>query len=123
FSNDICYTSLAAVPTSHVTNLGGLGVIALELALENVTNTVSIISSLSHGYKSHPRCDSCLESCLELYVDMSIILVVSVILCLDKTSFKEEGNKSPSTKENHKLSQLCGIVFCIIDLISPNLKL
>lgn len=143
FAYEFCYASLDAVPVSHVTDLGGLGLVALELALENATSTLSIIVDMLSKNESNPRCDSCLESCLELYLDMSIRLeecigeflsgkkhdaislwVNEIIQGTNRceASFKEEGNQSPLTKENNYLSQLCGVVLCIINLISADMK-
>lgn len=143
FSYEFCYTSLDAIPVSHATNLGGLGLIALELALVNATNTISIISNILNKNDSSPHCNNCLVSCLELYLDISLrleecidefvsgkkhdILYLWVSEIMQATTicelgFKDDGKVSPLTNENHNLSQLCGIVLCIIDLISPHLN-
>ncbi|KAJ8435363.1 hypothetical protein Cgig2_024350 [Carnegiea gigantea] len=111
----------------------------MELALGNATNTVQIISKMLDKNTSDPHCQSCVESCLELYSAMSAILEDSISEFLSKQydpvymsvstimqatniceeSFTVEGEESPLTKENHSLTQLCGIVLCIIDLMSP----
>ncbi|XP_021765728.1 putative invertase inhibitor [Chenopodium quinoa] len=143
YSYDFCYSSLAAVPVSHSTDLAGLGLIALELALENATNTFWIISGMLTKNESDLRCSSCLESCMELYLEMNIKLeesigeyvsgkkhdaiylwVSEIMQATNKceAGFKEESNESPLTRENNTLSQLCGIILCIIDLISSDLN-
>lgn len=138
-SYDFCLFSLGTGTISHVTNLAGLGLVAMELALGNATNTVQIISKMLDKNTSVPHCQSCVESCLELYSAMSAILQDSISEFLSKQydpvymwvstimqatniceeSFTVEGEESPLTKENYSLTQLCGIVLCIIDLISP----
>uniref|UniRef100_A0A803LU95 ATP synthase subunit epsilon, mitochondrial n=1 Tax=Chenopodium quinoa TaxID=63459 RepID=A0A803LU95_CHEQI len=131
------------IPVSHSTDLAGLGLIALELALENATNTFWIISGMLTKNESDLRCSSCLESCMELYLEMNIKLeesigeyvsgkkhdaiylwVSEIMQATNKceAGFKEESNESPLTRENNTLSQLCGIILCIIDLISSDLN-
>ncbi|XP_057518768.1 putative invertase inhibitor [Amaranthus tricolor] len=139
---DFCYTSLDAVPLSHVADPAGLGLIALELALENTTTTASTISSILNKNESNPGY-SCLKQCFELYLDISVKLEESikdfvygknydvVYLWVSEimqqthvceAGFKEKGVESPLTKENHNLSQLCSIVLCIMDLIRSDLR-
>ncbi|XP_074269840.1 putative invertase inhibitor [Silene latifolia] len=142
FSYGFCSATLAAIPVSHVTNLPGLGLISLELALVDATNTMLKIDGMLTTNESSLICKTCLDSCLELYSDMSAKLeecvgeylsggnedVYSWIsemmqgTALCEGEFEGIGLKSPLTRENYSLSQLYGMVLCIIDLISPIIK-
>ncbi|KAK9266918.1 hypothetical protein L1049_027177 [Liquidambar formosana] len=142
FSYNFCLTSLQAIPVSHATNLQGLAIVAMELALENATNTVSTIKELLNGGGAFdPFSIACLEGCLEIYLDVVSRLVNSIGVFLsenydtadawvsavmDETATCEGGFKgeegaivpSPLTKENYNLFQLCDIALCIIHLLT-----
>ncbi|BFG31159.1 hypothetical protein CerSpe_174330 [Prunus speciosa] len=137
-SYTVCATSLQAVPVSHVTNLQGLALIAMELALGNATNTVSTIEKLSGNKSFDPFALVCLKDCLQLYSDAITTLRdavgaflredydtaniwVSAVMEAPTTceeGFKEkEGEVSPLKNENYNLFQLCDIALCISHLL------
>ncbi|CAB4309772.1 unnamed protein product [Prunus armeniaca] len=137
-SYKVCATSLQAVPVSHVTNLQGLALIAMELALENATNTLSTIEKLSSNKSFDPFALVCLKDCLQLYSDAITTLRdavgaflrgdyntaniwVSAVMEAPTTceeGFKEkEGEVSPLKNENYNLFQLCDIALCISHLL------
>ncbi|KAL9246907.1 hypothetical protein vseg_020386 [Gypsophila vaccaria] len=145
FSCGFCTASLAAVPVSHVTNLAGLGLISLELALQNATNTLLTIDSMLRKNESTIVCVSCLELCMELYSDMVAVLEDSIgeymspdggdldevylwigavmqATAMCESGFDGKQLQSPLTEENYSLSQLCGMVLCIINLVGRALK-
>ncbi|XP_057420226.1 uncharacterized protein LOC130714347 [Lotus japonicus] len=140
-SYTLCSTSLPAIPVSHSTNLQGLGLIAMELALENVTNTLATIEKLLLDTTSFDDnfALGCLTDCLELYSDAAWTIVESIEVFLSgkyevsrtwmsevmeaastcQGGFVEKGEVSPLTEENYNLFQLCGIALCIIHLSNP----
>ncbi|KAM1034227.1 hypothetical protein ACFX2J_037478 [Malus domestica] len=138
-SYNVCAASLQAVPVSHVTNLQGLAVIAMELALHNATNMLSTIKQLSNNKSLDPFALVCLKDCLQLYSDAITTLAdaigaflsedygtantwVSTVMEATTTcegGFKEkDGEVSPLTNENYNLFQLCDIVLCISNLLN-----
>ncbi|KAK6947475.1 Pectinesterase inhibitor domain [Dillenia turbinata] len=135
---DFCLTSLQAVPISNYSNLPGLALIAMELAIKNCTNTISTIKKLIRS-KSFDL--QSLEDCLELYSDASIALedsirgflsehyesvirwlrgtMVAATACEER--FLVAGNTSPLITENYCLFQLTDIANCITMLLSRGL--
>lgn len=138
-SYNLCSTSLPVIPLSHYTNLQGLALIAMELALENVTNTLATIEKLLDSTSFDNFSLSCLTGCLELYSDAAWTIVNTIGVFLSgnyevpkvwmssvmeaastcQEGFEEKGEVSPLTKENYNLFQLCGIALCIIHLSTP----
>ncbi|KAK7263349.1 hypothetical protein RJT34_30937 [Clitoria ternatea] len=140
-SYGLCSTSLPVIPVSHSTNLEGLALVTMELALENVTSTLETIEKLLDDDSA--RFDNlalgCLVDCLELYSDAAWRIVNSVGVFLSgnyevarnwmssvmeaastcQQRFAERGEVSPLTEENYNLFQLCGISLCIIHLSNP----
>ncbi|KAH8513972.1 hypothetical protein H0E87_007003 [Populus deltoides] len=139
FSYDFCISSLQAIPVSHVTNIHGLAIIGMELALENATNTISTIKYLlSYGTLDRFALVA-LQDCLELYEDALVTIVdgvaafltehysvanVKVSAVMEASTTCEEGFSdktgvvSPLTEENHNLFQLSDIALCIIHMLS-----
>ncbi|KAI6702887.1 hypothetical protein NL676_012023 [Syzygium grande] len=58
-----------AVPTAHLANLRGLGLISIKLLWHNVTDTRSYTKKLLKSEKMDPFIKPCLQDCLELYSD------------------------------------------------------
>ncbi|KAG6687708.1 hypothetical protein I3842_11G087000 [Carya illinoinensis] len=137
-----CLTSLQVIPVSHVTNLHGLALIAMELALRNATNTVSGIKKSLNGTAFDPFALACLENCLELYsgsvrtiVDsigafvsehyviakVWLSTVMEAVATCEEGFAEKKGEVPPLTKENYDLFQLCNIALCIIHLLTPPL--
>lgn len=142
FNYDFCTSSLQAIPVSHVTNLQGLALIAMELTLENATNTISNIEKMIGAGEFDPFALGCLKDCLELYGEGVSMLVDSIQVfwweqydaanlllrtVLETAATCEEGFKeragevSPLSVENYDLYQLAAIALCITDLLSPAL--
>nr|GLL44842.1 putative invertase inhibitor [Ipomoea trifida] len=143
FNYDFCVTSLQAVPITHAANLEGIAVVAVELALQNATATVSTIEEMlaSAAAASDPFAVRCLRDCLELYADAIAMLVESfweffsrrfstanILLsavmetastCQEGFAEKEgERAAPPLTEENDNLFQLSDIALCITKLVS-----
>lgn len=138
-SYNLCSTSLPAVPVSHSANLEGLALVAMELALENVTSTLATIEKLLDSTSLDNFALGCLADCLELYSDAAWTIVNSVGVFLSgnydvtriwmssvmeaastcQQGFTGRGEASPLTQENYNLFQLCGIALCIIHLATP----
>ncbi|PRQ18615.1 putative pectinesterase inhibitor domain-containing protein [Rosa chinensis] len=142
FSYDLCTTSLQAVPVSHVANLQGLALIAMELALNNASSTLQIIKNLLMSNESlDPFVVVCLKDCLQLYSDGITTLEdtegaflgehydnanICLSAVMEASSTCEEGFKekegevlpSPLTNENYNLFQLCDIALCIGHLLT-----
>ena len=145
FIYGFCQSSLQVIPASHVTNLQGIAVIAMELALENATPTVSGIKSLLGNGSFNPFTLACLERCLVLYSDALVTLVdgvanfltghygtanVKIRAVMEAPTVCEDGFKkkrgvvSPLTKENLNFFHLSDIALCIIhwlSLVAPQL--
>nr|GMD81204.1 putative invertase inhibitor [Ipomoea batatas] len=143
FNYNFCVTSLQAVPITHAANLEGIAVVAVELALQNATATVSTVEEMlaSAAAASDPFAVRCLRDCLELYADAVAMLVESfweffsrrfntanILLsavmetastCQEGFSEKEgEMAPPPLTEENDNLFQLSDIALCITKLVS-----
>ncbi|KAH7514337.1 hypothetical protein FEM48_Zijuj11G0078100 [Ziziphus jujuba var. spinosa] len=139
FSYEFCSASLQEVPESNVTNLQGLGSIAIKLALDNATNTISIIEQLLTNKTLDPFALACLEDCSEHYSEAITTLKDSIKIFLEKDydtarrlltvvmtavttcedCFKDkEGVVSPLENENYSLFQLSDIALCIVHLLS-----
>ncbi|XP_030533647.2 putative invertase inhibitor [Rhodamnia argentea] len=136
-----CSVSLQAVPVSHFTNLQGLGIISMELALVNATTTISSIEKMVSNGSLDPFQLDCLRDCLVLYLDASKTLVDAIgafmvgrygvanmqvsaameaaTTCED--GFEEREEVCPLTMENYDLFQLCDIARCIIRFLSLNI--
>ncbi|KAJ4846834.1 hypothetical protein Tsubulata_004631 [Turnera subulata] len=133
-----CSSSLGAVPVSHMTNLQGLALISMELALENATYTSSSIKNLLADGSFDSFSLDCLQDCLELYSDAVLTLIdgvaaflkgrydfaeVMVGAVMDASTKCEEGfmvkggEVSPLTRENYDLFALCDIALCIINIL------
>lgn len=142
FSYDLCLTSLQSIPVSHATNIQGLTLIAMELALENATNTISSIEKLLTSGTFNPFARACLEDCFKLYSNGVVTLIdatgafltgqystanvwLSAVMegatTCEEGFTEKEGELSPLTKENYYLFQLCDIALCIIHLLSLHL--
>lgn len=117
----------------------------MELALENVTNTVATIEKLLNSDDNNNNTSfdeyalGCLRDCLELYSDAAWTIVESIGVFLSgnyevsrtwmssvmeaastcQGGFEEKGQVSPLTEENYNLFQLCGIALCIIHMVTP----
>ncbi|XP_060207520.1 putative invertase inhibitor [Lycium barbarum] len=136
---NFCVTSLQAIPASHVTNLQGIGLVAMELALKNATNTISTIEKMLSSKEFEPFAMDCLRDCLELYADAIAMLVdafaaflykqldaanIFMRTVMDATSTCDEGftekkgELTPLAKENNNLFQLSDISWCIIKQVS-----
>ncbi|KAG2408454.1 uncharacterized protein HKW66_Vig0032760 [Vigna angularis] len=127
------------VPVSHSANLEGLALVAMELALENVSSSVATIEMLLDSTSVGSFALGALRDCLELYSDAAWTIVNSVGVFLSgnydvtrmwmssvmetastcQQGFTERGEVSPLTQENYNLFQLCGIALCIIHLATP----
>ncbi|OVA02474.1 Pectinesterase inhibitor domain [Macleaya cordata] len=135
---DFCVTSLQAVPESKTSNAQGLGIISLELAQTNATDTISFIQKLLK-YKDFKDTytKQCLKDCLDLYSDAIPRLVQSIgafrsndyvnaniwisalmdaaMTCED--GFDEGRKVSPLKKQNYDFYQLCDIALIITKLV------
>ncbi|XP_019190827.1 PREDICTED: putative invertase inhibitor [Ipomoea nil] len=143
FNYDFCVTSLQPIPITHAANLEGIAVVAVELALQNATATVSTIQEMLAGAAAFdPFAVGCLRDCLELYADAIVMLVDSfwefftrrfstanILLSavMETASTCEEGFKEkevemaaapPLTEENENLFRLSEIALCITKLVS-----
>ncbi|XP_016438825.1 putative invertase inhibitor [Nicotiana tabacum] len=139
FNYNFCVASLQVIPVTHVTNLQGIGIIAMELALENATHTISTIEKLLNSEEFDPFAMDSLRDCLELYADAIAMLVdafgaflskhfntanVLMRTVMDATSTCDEeftekkGELAPLAKENYNLYQLSDISWCIIKQVS-----
>ncbi|KAI7995758.1 hypothetical protein LOK49_LG11G02213 [Camellia lanceoleosa] len=143
FNFDFCLTSLQPIPISHVTNLQGLALIAMELALENTTDTMSSIEKMLKSGEFDPFALRCLKDCVELYGEgvpmlansigaflaeqydaakLLLSAVMEVASTCEDGFVEEEGEASPLTKENSDLFRLVDIAVCIIDSITFDSK-
>ncbi|KAA8522107.1 hypothetical protein F0562_012579 [Nyssa sinensis] len=134
-----CLTSLQAIPVGHATNLQGLALVTMELALQNATDTISSIEKMLIGGAFDPFAIGCLEDCFELSEDAVQMLVNSIRAFLsehydaanvlmtavmeaaatcEEGFMEKEGEASPLTKENYNLFELSDIALCIINLLS-----
>ncbi|KAK4742030.1 hypothetical protein SAY87_000031 [Trapa incisa] len=134
-----CWAALGPIPIAHMTNVEGLAVISMELALQNATNTVSTITELLKDMSLDPFTTLSLKRCLELYGGTVPILVDSIGAfmmgqygtsamwlsgVMETASNCEDGfgkrtsEASPLSQENWRLFQLSDIAICIIHLLS-----
>ncbi|CAI9095525.1 OLC1v1031500C1 [Oldenlandia corymbosa var. corymbosa] len=136
---DYCVASLQIPPISHLVNLPGLAIVAMEIALENATGTIQTIKETIDGGELDPFVEDCLTVCLELYqsaiftveeavnaflsehFDDADILMSSVMedamTCGE--GFKEKkGQVNPLVEQNENLYRLSSIAVCIIKLVS-----
>ncbi|KAM3322195.1 putative invertase inhibitor [Capsicum chacoense] len=134
-----CVTSLQPIPVTHVTNLQGVGIVAMELALANATNTISTIEHMLSSKEFDLFAVDCLKDCLELYADAIAMLVdaftaflsehfdIATVLMrtvMDAASTCGEGFTEKKgelillAKENYNLFQLSDISSCIIKQVS-----
>ncbi|KAL1333391.1 hypothetical protein HN51_062218 [Arachis hypogaea] len=140
-SYPLCSTSLPVIPVSHSANLQGLALIAMELALENVTSSIETIDKLLDDENVSSIIDN-LKDCMELYSDAAWTIVNSIGAFLSgnyevpinwmssvmesastcQQGFGKKGEGSPLTTENYNLFQLCGIAVCIIQMSNPVAK-
>ncbi|KAL3497685.1 hypothetical protein ACH5RR_040417 [Cinchona calisaya] len=139
FDYKFCVTSLQAVPISHHADLEGLGMVAMELALENATRTITTIEKMIASKKYDPFVVGCLRDCLKLYANAvsKIVMAIGAFLSnhfgaanvflsgvVEKTvtceaGFRQKkGEANPLVKQNHNLFEICVIGLCIIDLVS-----
>lgn len=140
FNYNFCLTSLQTVPVSHAANLQGLALVAMELALQNASNTVSSIKELLTNTTSFDSfAFACLEDCMELYLGAVLTIVDSVgaflsehyinaklwlslvmeaVTTCEEGFAEKEGEVSPLTKKNQDLIQLCNTALCIINLLT-----
>ncbi|KAG9150448.1 hypothetical protein Leryth_010831 [Lithospermum erythrorhizon] len=77
---NFCITTLEAIPVArHVTNLQGLALIAIELAMQNATNTTFKIEKMLNRTQEYDSFAlNCLQYCLEMYVDATSVLESSI---------------------------------------------
>ncbi|XP_022757851.1 putative invertase inhibitor [Durio zibethinus] len=140
FNYTFCSASLQEIPVSHMTNLQGLAIVAMELALQNATNTLSIIKGLLNNKTLGPFSSACLRDCSLLYSDGVVTLVDTigalltgqygnagawVSAVMEGTTTCEEGFQdmeevSPLTKQNDSIFQLCDVALCIMNLLDSN---
>ncbi|XP_022738341.1 putative invertase inhibitor [Durio zibethinus] len=142
FNYSFCLASLQEIPVSRTTNLQGLAIVAMELALQNATNTLSIIKELLNNESLIPS-SACLRDCSLLYSDGVETLVDTIgafltgqygnagawmSVVMEGTTTCEEGFQdmeevSPLTKQNYSLFQLCDAAFCIMNLLASDVYL
>ncbi|XVE65226.1 hypothetical protein DITRI_Ditri07aG0164100 [Diplodiscus trichospermus] len=140
FNYSFCLGSLQEIPVSHMTNLQGLAIVAMELALQNATTTLSIIKELLNKETLGPFSLACLRDCSLLYSDGVVTLVDTigafltgqygnagawVSAVMEGTAMCEEGFRdmqevSPLTEQNYSLFQLCDVALCIMNLLSSD---
>ncbi|XP_059656706.1 putative invertase inhibitor [Cornus florida] len=142
-SYNFCSTSLQAIPISHFTNQQGLAIIAMELATQNATNTVSRIEEMLSSGAFDAFDIECLKDCLDLYVNAVAMLVNSIgafiseeysaatllvrtameatEACEQGFAAKKEREATPLTEENYNLLELSDIALCILNLLSFHL--
>ena len=145
-----CSASLQAVPVSRaITNLQGLALVAMELALESATTTILAIEQLLGNETSAGALDPlslrCLEDCLELYSDGVATLAdaigaflgelygaagVWLSAVMEAPVTCEEGFKelrrevvSPLASQNYDFFQFCDVALCIGHLLTSHEKL
>ncbi|GMI71747.1 hypothetical protein like AT5G38610 [Hibiscus trionum] len=135
FDYTFCFLSLQEVPVSHMTTLQGLGIVAMEVALQDATRTLSVVRGLLRNDSS-----ACLRDCDLIYFDGVVTLVDSVgaflegrygdagawvTAVMDGTSTCEEGFRdmdevSPLTERNYSVFQLCDVALCIMKLLNSD---
>lgn len=139
FNYNLCVTSLQSVPLSHATNLQGLALVAMELALENATSTIKTIEKMLSSKAFDPFSMDCLTDCLELYGDSVSLLVSSIasflleqfdaanilmtavieeVATCDEGFTEEKGEVTLLANENYNIFQISSIAVCITKLLS-----
>lgn len=139
FNYTFCVTSLQSVPLSHATNLQGLALVAMELALENATSTIMTIEKMLSSKAFDPFAMNCLTDCLQLYGDSISLLVSSITSFLleqfdaanmlmtavmeevdtcDEGFTEKKGEVTPLVKENYYILEIRSIALCITKLLS-----
>ncbi|MCL7044512.1 hypothetical protein MKW94_005450 [Papaver nudicaule] len=136
---DFCVTSLEAVPDSKTAaGFYGLGIISLELAQNNATDTISVIKEQLKNKDLDAYTFLCLKDCLELYTDAISTLAKSMeairsynyvnlniwvssameaaTTCED--GFKEADKISSLKKQSSYFFQLCDMALVITKLVS-----
>ncbi|XP_077242343.1 putative invertase inhibitor [Tasmannia lanceolata] len=135
---DFCVTSLETDSRSYTTDLQGLGVISVELAITRASITISYIKDLMKNTTSDPFIKERLRSCLDQYSNAiptlenssmafkskryeDVNIWVSAAMdgattCEDGFN-EEEGHVSPLTKENGELFQLGAIALAVTHLL------
>ncbi|KAI3834755.1 hypothetical protein MKX03_003482 [Papaver bracteatum] len=138
---DFCVASLSANPASkNVHDLLELGIISMQICLQNATSVHSYILQILKDGKQVPAAKPCLENCLDLYsdaldsipeamqyfkdkdyssanIEMSAAMDASVT-CED--GFKEVLSQyliSPLTKQDGDFSQLTAISLAITNMV------
>lgn len=139
FNYTFCVTSLQSVPLSHATNLQGLALVAMELALENATSTIMTIEKMLSSKAIDPFAMNCLTDCLQLYGDSISLLVSSITSFLleqfdaanmlmtavmeevdtcDEGFTEKKGEVTPLVKEDYYILEISSIALCITKLLS-----
>ncbi|KAI3905304.1 hypothetical protein MKX01_039995 [Papaver californicum] len=66
---DFCVSAFESNPKSKTSDLSGLGVISMELYVNNATNLLPYISKLLEDGKQERFVKQALDTCLEVYTD------------------------------------------------------
>ncbi|KAF9590420.1 hypothetical protein IFM89_035255 [Coptis chinensis] len=139
-SFNFCKSSLEeVVPHKGSLSVQELGIIALELATINATNTVTSIQKMLTRKTFGPHASLCLKDCLELYSDVIPTLSDSVRALVNNNEYtanimisaameaattcqdgfeEEEGEVRPLVNDNNDFFQLCDIALVITSLVS-----
>ncbi|RVX14552.1 putative invertase inhibitor [Vitis vinifera] len=125
---------------SHAANFQGLAIVAMELAVENASNTVLKIANMMNSGTFDHHDMGCLEDCMETYSHSVTALLNSIgafmakhygvantwMLQVTKGTRRCElgfsrGRKeaSPLKKENSNILRLSDIALCIIQFLEP----
>ncbi|KAK8518483.1 hypothetical protein V6N12_017630 [Hibiscus sabdariffa] len=122
-----------------MTNLQGLAIVAMELALQDATRTLSVVKGLLRNETSG-RPLACLRECDMLYSDGVVTLVDSVGAFLEgrygdagawvtavmegtetcEEGFRDVDEVSPLTERNYSVFQLCDVALCIMNLLNSD---
>lgn len=140
FNYKFCVSSLERLPISHAANFQGLAIVAMELAVENASNTVLKIANMMNSGTFDHHDMGCLEDCMETYSHSVTALLNSIgafmakhygvantwMLQVTKGTRRCElgfsrGRKeaSPLKKENSNILRLSDIALCIIQFLEP----
>ncbi|KAK8983788.1 hypothetical protein V6N11_009573 [Hibiscus sabdariffa] len=139
FNFTFCLSSLQEIPVSHMTNLQGLAIVAMELALQDATRTLSVVKGLLRNETSG-RPLACLRECDMLYSDGVVTLVDSVGALLEgrygdagvwvtavmegtetcEEGFRDVDEVSPLTERNYSVFQSCDVALCIMNLLNSD---
>lgn len=140
FSYKFCVSSLQRLPISHAASFQGLAIVALELAVENASNTVLKIANMMNSGTFDHHDMSCLEDCMETY-SHSVASLLNAVGAFMARQYNvantwmsqvtkgirrcEQGfsrgrkETSPLKKQNYNILQLSDIVLCIIQFLEP----